>query len=386
MMFDQNRKDVLVIIESARESGRQLISGLADYSREHGHWDVHWAPVGFSGLSDLVNERSFDGVLARNINDAEVFHEQGIPLVVFAHMTEFKSGQASECADNSRVCETVAHHFIGRGFENFAFFGQRNANWASSRAKFFEEQLRSAGFDLNIFMADCSSPEQMEDAENIESVCRWLTSLPKPIALMAANDDAGRWVIQLCRRAGVKVPDQCAIVGVDNDPVVCGLSNPPLSSVVLDQHRAGYEAAALLDKMMNGESPKVRQIIGQVVGLEIRQSSDIFAVEDPALAKALQFIHANANRRVSVEEVSQISGLNRRTLQRNFKSALSRSVQHYMRTVRSDYIAKQLRETRLPLEELTELCGFSESSHLSRFFSADRGESPSVYRKRHRRS
>ncbi len=373
---------VLVMIESSRESGRLLISGIADYSKHFGPWYIHWQPVGIQELPEMLTDQTFDGVLARNIADAEIFRKRNIPVVIFALGSRFLPGALFECANDQAICELIASHFIQRGFTNFAFFGQKDTMWSANRARCFEEALRTSDFKADVFMTATSSVDEL-DEESRERICGWLQSLSKPVGLMAANDDIGRAVIQLCEDAGVRVPSECAIVGVDNDPVVCGLSNPPLSSVALKQHQAGYHAAAALDKMMSGQDPGVSSIVGEVSELVVRQSSDVFAVDDRAVAQALRYIHDNVHRRLLVDEVAGVSGLCRRTLERRFSENGFSSILHYLRSARADHIATLLRESHLSIERVAELCNFSEAAHVSRFFSSVRGETPSAYRKRH---
>ncbi|AKJ65648.1 xylose operon transcription regulator XylR [Kiritimatiella glycovorans] len=373
---------ILIVIESARESGRALLAGISDYSRHFGHWEIHWHPVGFLGLKALSDVGDFDGILARNIADAETFEQHGVPVIIFAHLGPFRKGQVFECADDAAICERVARHFIQRGFSNFAFFGQRSTMWAANRRKAFRREVERSGFTLDTCMADCVTLEEMEDEETIERVCNWLRTLPKPVGLMAANDDAGRWLVQLCDLAGVHVPDDCAVVGVDNDPVVCGLSNPPLSSVSLHQHEAGYEAAAVLDRMMRGEAPGVTQIVGRVNEMVVRQSSDIFAIDDPAVVKALKFMQDHAHRPLRVADIAEAGGLYRRGLERRFKKYTNQTMGRYHRRLRGEHIAKLLRQSHWTLEQLAEECGFASAPLLSRFFSSVMGEGPSAYRKR----
>jgi LacI family transcriptional regulator len=199
---------------------------------------------------------------------------------------------------------------------------------------------------------------------------------------MAANDDLGGQLVELCKEAGIRVPDDCAVIGVDNDPVVCGLSDPPLSSVNIQFRQAGYRAAATLDRLMNGLSPSACSITAAAAELVERQSSNIIAVEDPAVAKALRFIHDVAQSPVSVAEIARASGVSRRILEQHFRQTLDRSVPRQHRAVRAAHIARLLVETDLALAQIAEQCGFREYSHLTRFFRAVRGETPSTYRKR----
>ena len=200
---------------------------------------------------------------------------------------------------------------------------------------------------------------------------------------MAANDEIALEVTRACRAAKLRIPDECAVVGVDNDPVVCRMSFPPLSSVSVQQYQSGYDGAALLDKMMRGVSPKSMEVVARAGELVLRQSSDVFSVEDDAVCKALRFIHEHVDRPIQVDEVAQAAGLYRRGLERRFHKYLGHTILEVCREARASHIAMGVEGVlKLSLEEIAYQCGFSQSSHMTRFFTTVRGETPSAYRKR----
>jgi LacI family transcriptional regulator len=367
-----------MLIESSRESGRQLISGVADYARHFGPWRFHWNPQGMGDPAPFPEDTECDGVLARDVTKVQPFVDKGIPVVGFAYQEAVSDELCYVKTDDAGLANVAANHFLERGFRSFAFCGYRDLPWSEDRAKGFAEAVGSSGFSVDVFRIPPSSGAETAHGGMIE----WLKSLPRPVALMAANDEIGRQVVHLCRDAGLHVPDDCAVVGVDNDPVVCGMSNPPLSSVAIDQYRSGYEAASMLHRMMQGEALAKRVITAPVGEITVRQSSDIFKVDDDAVVKALRFIQNNANRRLSVDEIASASGVHRRSLQRRFHDHLSVTVQKYCLEARAKYIARVICETRLSLEEVAAQCGFAEAAHLSRFFCSVRGETPSAYRRR----
>jgi len=375
--FVKKEPHILVLIESSRESGRQLISGIADYARHFGPWRFHWE---ISGLLSIENSReflqSFDGVLARDIAQIEPLLNSRVPVVAFCYSQRQRAGMGWVNINDVALSQVAVDHFLERGFRHFAFCGLEDAVWS---------QCRETGFRKAVKKAGCTSVYafNMRDTdEGIERLGQWLLSLPWPVAIMAANDEVALKVTRACRAVKLRIPEECAVVGVDNDPVVCGMSFPPLSSVSVQQYQSGYEAAALLDKMMRGVEPKEMQIMAQVDGLVVRQSSDVFSVEDLAVCKALRFIHQHVDRPILVDEVAQAAGLYRRGLERRFHKYLGSTILEVCREARTSHIAKVLRESRWSLEEIAYQCGFSQSSHMTRFFTSVRGETPSAYRKR----
>ncbi|MFG0255434.1 MAG: helix-turn-helix domain-containing protein, partial [Rhodopirellula sp. JB053] len=165
-------------------------------------------------------------------------------------------------------------------------------------------------------------------------------------------------------------------------PVVCGICNPPLSSIEVDQHGAGYRAASQLDRLMRGETPECTLIAAEAGDVVVRESSDIIAIDDEAVSRAMRFIQRNAHRPITVDEIAKASGIHRRGLQRRFQHNLSQTIQQRCRAVRAGHLATLIRESRLSLEQIAMQCGFAEPSHLTRFFASVRGETPSAYRQR----
>jgi LacI family transcriptional regulator len=368
---------ILVLIESSRESGRQIISGIADYARHFGPWRFHWE---LSGVASIQSSRdflqSFDGVLCRDVAQIEPLLDAGVPVVTFLYSQHQRAGVGWVSIDDYALGQVAADHFLERGFRHFAFCGLAGAPWSQGRETGFYKAVKNGGYDsVDVF-------NLQRAGEGVEGLAEWLRSLPRPVAVMAANDEIALEVTRACRAAKLRIPDECAVVGVDNDPVVCGMSFPPLSSVRVQQHQSGYDAAALLDKMMRGASPKSMEVVARAGELVLRESSDVFSVEDDAVCKALRFIHENVDRPIQVDEVAQAAGLYRRGLERRFHKYLGHTILEVCREARASHVAKVLRESRWSLEEIAFQCGFSQPSHLTRFFTSARGETPSAYRKR----
>jgi LacI family transcriptional regulator len=213
-------------------------------------------------------------------------------------------------------------------------------------------------------------------------MARWLQSLPKPLGLMAANDDRARQVVEACKIAGVLVPSEVGIIGVDNDEVVCGLSDPPLSSVAVNFDRAGYEAASALDCLMKGKGPVPARIVVHPTHIVVRRSTDVVAVEDKSLAKALRFIRGTSRwEELAVAVVAHNAGISRRLLEKRFRRELGCSVLDEIRRVRTEKMAQLLVDTQLPVREIAETLGFGDLQHSARYFRSVKKMSPLAYRK-----
>jgi LacI family transcriptional regulator len=215
-----------------------------------------------------------------------------------------------------------------------------------------------------------------------QEIARWLRSLPRPVGVMACYDLRGRQVLDACRRVGLAVPDEVAVVGVDNDELLCSLADPPLSSVQPDARRTGYEAAALLERLMAGaERPRGQAVLVEPLGVVTRRSTDVLAVEDADVSAALRFVRDHACGGIGVKDVLAAVPLSRRVLEARFRKLLGRSPHAEIARVQFDRVRHLLRETRLPLDEVARRAGFRNGEYLSTAFRRQFGVPPSAYRR-----
>ena len=214
-------------------------------------------------------------------------------------------------------------------------------------------------------------------------IADWLRSLPKPIGLMACNDDRGQHVIEACKLAGLRVPDEVAVIGADNDELVCELSDPPMSSVAVNFERAGYDSAELLAKLMAGRRSVSKAIVVSPTHVVARQSTNILAIEDAHVAKSLRFIRLHGREAIQVTDVVTASGLSRRVLEKRFRKLLGRSVLIEIRRVRVAQICRLLAETNLSVSQIADSLGYTSIEHIARYFRSEMKMSPLAYRKQH---
>ena len=211
----------------------------------------------------------------------------------------------------------------------------------------------------------------------------WLRSLPKPVGVMACNDDCGRHVIEACKLANLAVPDDVGVLGADNDEVVCGLTDPPMSSVAIHFERAGYEAALVLFRQLRGRRRVPNKIMVHASHVIARRSTDFTAGSNPHVTKALQFIRDHARENVMVAEVSRAAGLSRRALEIRFRQEIGCSIRQHIRRIRTDQIVRLLVETDLPIGQIAETLGFADIQHFARYFRAGKQTSPLAFRRMH---
>jgi LacI family transcriptional regulator len=372
---------IALLIETSREFGRSFLYGVARYSRTHGPWIFYKETGGLERSIPKIKDWGADAVMTRTIKDVEQLHSLNIPIIYVIHHERSDSPYPSVITDSENIGRMAAEHFLDRGFRNFAFCGFDEMSWSVQRGEFFEKYLKKAGFSVNVYTQPPSKVLQRWENEQ-RLLAEWIKGLPKPIAIMACNDDRGQHVIEACKAAGIKIPEEVAVLGADNDILVCDLCEPPLSSVALNTEKAGYDAAELLDKLMHGEKMTGQKILVEPTHIATRRSTDILSIQDPDVAEALRFIRNNCRAQITVDDVVESLPVSRRVLEKRFRKLLNRSVLEEIRKARTDAAARMLVETEMPIAQIAEKLGYTETAHLSRYFHKEKGVSPIAFRKR----
>ena len=355
----------------------------------NGSWNFFTKPDSFGQQANLADylqhlEKSgLDGIITREL-PAPLMRQMlrfDIPIVAIPHQHEFPPDLAHRIVtDCEAIAEMAAEYYIDRGFKKFAYSGFDSMYWSRERKKYFQSYLTEAGFSLNTY----NMPEQTDGYDwsgEKEKLADWLRQLPKPTAMLACNDDCGLQLIEACRHAKIKVPEEIAIVGIDNDRLVCDLSHTALSSVGLATLQAGYEAAALLERMMASEQIPDSTIIIQPKRVITRESSDILAINDAKVARAMEFIRKNARANITVEDVVGAAMSSRRVMERSFKKILGATIGEEIKKQKVERICELLTETNLPIKQIAEITGFETSKHISRYFSQVKGVNLQEFRK-----
>jgi LacI family transcriptional regulator len=274
----------------------------------------------------------------------------------------------------------AAQHFLERGFRHFGFCGFDDIYWSRQRCESFCGHIAKAGFQTNIYKRPKLRVRHTWYREEI-NLMKWLKGLPKPVGIMACNDDRAQHITSTCIKAKIDVPYEVAVIGVDNDEQVCVTSNPPLSSVALDAEKAGFRASELLDKMMAGKKMLPHKIFVRPIKIVTRQSTDIIAIEDKLVVRALNFINQNTERPLQIHNVAKALRFSRSYLHRKFMKTLKRSVYDEIKRVRINLISRMLLETDLSVSDIAIKLGFNSDSHIARYFEQKMGMTPMKYRK-----
>ncbi len=372
---------VALLIETSRGFGRSLLHGIARYARLHGPWRFTRRTGSLDSPLPEWKDLHINGAIARDIGNVRPNLPKGIPVIFVQHNLETYQPYPAIVTDSENIARLAVRHFRERGFDNLGFYGLNEFAWSKTRCEHFCRLAQESGARVCIYERKPSKGRRTLLKEQSIRV-EWLKSLPKPVGLMCCNDECALQIIEACLAAGLYVPDDVAVLGVDNDTLICELSDPPISSVALNTEGAGYAAAELLDSLMQGR--KMRSQIIPAAGTHVvtRQSTDVFAVQDADIVAALRFMRRNAHRNLQVEDVVRATTVSRRVLEKRFRTTLKRSLYREMRRIRAKHIVELLLSTDLSITEIASKAGFEGVEHIARYFRKETGMSLREYRKR----
>lgn len=377
------RPRVALLIETSHAYTRRLLQGVVGYIREHEPWDFYLCEQGLGAQPPWWLARwDGDGIIARieSRQIARAIVDSGLPAVDMSVGGYLETIPWVE-TDDEAIAELAAQHLLERGFTNFGYCGDERFTWSRARGDRFLAIIRAAGFSGS----ECVPRAGLQPSEQVKVINAWLKQLPKPVAIFTCYDIRGEQVLHACRNVGCAVPDEVAVLGVDDDELLCELTSPPMSSVVPDAYRTGYEAAAILDLRMRGRKHYPKRVRVKPLGLRRRQSTDTLATPDPYVAKAVRFIREHACDPIGVNDVLRAASLSRRALEARFMTLLHHSPHDEIVRTRLERIRQFLSDTDLPLDEIAERCGFAHPEYLSVFFKREAGTTPGAFRTRQRK-
>ena len=378
------RKIALLIENSTYD--RQLAQGIARYSRAHGPWAFYTTTPFYTDggrkKRDLsrIKEWGITGIIARDSEITTQMIEAGLAIIVIGGEHETVYDLPNITSDDYKIGRIAAEYLLDRGFRHLAYCGLSDRYWSRRRAKSFQQSVLKTGFETHFYTQPVSRVWRSWGKEQTLLI-EWLNSLPKPVGIMACNDERAGYVIDACRFAGLSVPYQVAVIGTDNDDHICELSNPRLSSIALNTEKGGYEAAELLDKLMAGKKTDDKTIFVQATHVVTRESTDIIAIEDPLVVEALRFIRRESRKLIQVEDVANSILCARRTLDERFCKILGRTVHAEIKRARIEQIIQMLVSTDLSVSRIALDFGYADVDHIARYFKQATGVSPVAYRR-----
>ncbi|MCA9214312.1 MAG: XylR family transcriptional regulator [Planctomycetales bacterium] len=378
----KQRRRVMLLIETSNAYARGLLDGIAAWETEHQQWSIY-LPEQERGSPppDWLNRWDGDGIIARieTADIAKAIEQKGIPTVDVSAARHLPNLPWVETND-AMIAELALNHLTDRGFENIAFCGERSFKWSKMREAHFLSRAEALGFECHVLNSKSHWESDYSWNHERRRLLDWLTQLPIPVGIMASYDIKGQQVLDACRELGLSVPEQVAVIGVDNDPHICNLCSPRLTSIQPDTKKTGYEAANILHQMMSGDDVSAEPHLIAPIGIEERMSTEIVAVDDAEVSLALRFIRQHAFDGIGVSDVVRNSSLSRRSLESRFLRFIGRTPHQEIERLRMERVKNLLRESDLRLQVIAERTGFRSADYLTVAFKRYFGQTPGAFR------
>ena len=378
------RRNVALLIETSNGYSRGLFEGVIAYTKVHRNWSVYLTEQERGAAPPAWLETwGGDGIIARIETDAigRRLVRCGVPIVDLSAARYIKGVPWAD-TDDKAIAKLAFQHFAERGFRSLAYCGDAGFQWSLQRGKHFRQYVESTGCQFFEHQSIARYAQSFNAVAEKQRILDWITKLPRPIGIMGCYDFKAHEVLDACRQLGVPVPTEVAVLGVDNDHLICELSEPSLSSIIPDTKQTGYEAARLLDRMMDGESLTDDQpLMTQPLGVRLRDSTDTVAIDDDQIGKALQYIRRMASANIRVNDVLDQIELSRRAFEHRFKKLVGRTPHEEIQRVRMNRAKELLLDTELSVPQIAERLGFEHSEYLGAAFKREVGVSPGEYRR-----
>lgn len=374
---------VAVLIETESSWGGRVIRGIAHFAEKHTNWHLLIDPRDHEQRSAIPEGWRGDGIIARITNRTqwEQIRDKRLPVVNVDDLFAGLSGVGTVITDETERARLALEHLVARGFRKFAYFAPPSNRYSKNRGDAFIRAVGALGYECHEYLPGYRVGRKIGWEEQQRRVNRWLAALPRPIAVLAVDAHHARQLAEICHFGNVRIPDEIAILAGDTDELLCEVSTPPLSSVSVACERLGHEAAAMLDRMMAGEKSSIEPILIPPHGVISRQSTDVLAIDDPAVVRALRYIRTHAHHGIVVEDILREVPISRRSLEIQFRSYLGRSPAEEIRRVRLERGKQLLGRRELSITEIALACGFSNATRFGVAFRKAFGTTPRAYRK-----
>lgn len=384
MIYVMAAKRVAILLESSTTWGAEANHGIARYIHAHANWSVFIEPRGWYERLRLPPRWRGDGILARVTSQrmAMELTATGVPVVNFSYIEVSAPKLVQVTTDQAALGRLAAEHLLDRGYRHLGYAGPvRYPHYVDRCGEAFIAALREAGLGGHVYRAATASKTHPGWELQHAKLGRWLRDLPRPTAIYAWNGERGRQVIDAAGMAGLRVPEDLAVLGGDHDQVMAELCKPPLSCIDHGPRRIGYAGAELLAKLMAGESPPKRPLLFPPLGVIARRSTDGLVVQDEEVATAVRFIRENAHEPIQVEDVIARVPLSRRMLEQRFVRSLGRTPAAEIRRIRVERCKRLLANTDWSMKRIAAASGFNHPEVMIRLFNRATGKTPARYRR-----
>ncbi|WP_085535160.1 XylR family transcriptional regulator [Massilibacteroides vaginae] len=378
---------ILILIDSSTEFSRRFLTGLIRYSEHHGPWDFYRLPAyyktlyGEKGILEKIKDWQIDAVITQ-------WEYEEIGFLIKADIPVFTQSYKNEISAFSKIGGDyigagimAARFFAKRKFHNFAFYGNKDFFWSKQRAEGFRREVEKLGGDYFYFES-----KQLNDAQWSRShieLDRWLLSLPKPVGLLACDDNFALQISEMCKFNNINIPKELSLLGVDNDELICNLSHPSISSIITDDERGGYKTGEMLHRLIMNKENIPFNIMIDPIRIKLRQSTEKYNIADEYILQVVNYIDENITSNFSVDTLTHVVPLSRRSLEIKFKKIMGCSIYQYILDHKIDSIADMLITTNKSLLEITIHMGFNDVRNVYRIFKKHKGYSPIEFRKKY---
>jgi LacI family transcriptional regulator len=367
-------KRIALLVETSLGSGREILRGIARFARQKTDWEIFHAARGLEEeVPEWIDSWEGDGIIARIQDEGMVDRLKKLETPIIDVLGVTENAFPLVHVDDEKISQQVARHFLEREFSHFGFYGIADENWSQRREVAFRK-FTSSGETFTSLNAQRGKSEG--DSVHFSEIQAWLIELPKPVAIMVCSDQRGLILLEAARAAGITVPEQVAVVGVDNDLALCEVATPNLSSARGGHYRVGFEAAKLLDRLIVGESSHGKSILVQPNEIVVRDSSDSRAISDAAVRNAIQFIREHLTEAITNEDIARAVGLSKTRLQIRFREALGMSLREFLSERRLRRAENLICSTDLTFADIAERCGFKHHEYLGYVLKRQKGITP----------
>lgn len=378
-MSNTPRRRVALLVETSLGSGREILRGIGRYARQASNWQLFHAAGGLSDTTpDWMHDWKGDAVIARIQNPETLAQLAALDIPVIDVLGVCENQFPLVHVDDEAIGRLVARHFLERNFQHFAFYGIADENWSDRRSDAFRDTVAGAAS-----FAELKVPRQSraEAPERFHQVQEWVRQLPKPAAIMVCSDQRGLELLEACLSEGIHVPEEIAVIGVDNDAALCEISDPPLSSVRGGHFNVGIEAARTVDRILSGKPLPSRIIRIPPNEIVERESSSIRAIEDPLVARGVSYIRRNLAATITNDSISRACGISRTLFQKRFRDAMGQSIREFILERRIERALLLIRGSDITLAEVAERSGFNHQEYLGQIIKRSTGKTPGQLRK-----
>lgn len=377
---------ILILIDSATEFSRRFLSGLIRYAYENGPWLFYRLPLyykilyGEEGVVERIKEWKIDAIIVQwEYGEAVFLKELDIP--VFLQNYEDEGDWFSKISGDYReVGAMAANFFAKKRFKNFAFYGNKNFLWSKGRAEGYRMEVEKIGGNYYYFKSEYLTNSQWSRSHI--KLNEWLSSLPKPVAVFACDDYFALQVAEMCKIGNIDIPNEISLLGVDNDELICKLSHPSISSVVTDDENIGYVTGKKFHALIINKKNVPFNVIKKPIRIEQRQSTEKYNVSDKNIAKIIEYLENNFTGDISVDALTQMVPIGRRTLEKKFKEAMGTTIYQFLLDKRIEFLSHKLLTTRESSLDIVIQAGFNDVRNAYRIFKKSTGYSPMDFRKK----